>query len=321
MSQISINDFMPAENYIIETFKDCNIIGLGEGGHGLKNSHHFFHTLFDNKTIQEILDVVIIEFANTDYQAILDQYIFGETVDLDDLRKTWRESTQPGRQGEVPIYFELLKKVRSINKKLPQHKKIRVLGGDPSINWKKINDFKDYKKQMGYSRDKFPAELAINFGIKQAKKVLIIYSEVHLTKIPNIILDPNYQSITSIINKKHPAAIKTIGTIYSESLLAEDYFNHCQLYSIINLDKNELGKIPAYKIFSKSLYKSSKEISVFEGQKIEDLFDALLFVGQYNSLKRYPMPKDDFDNVYWNELNRRRKIVGMRIILKPNNLT
>jgi hypothetical protein len=182
MSQITINDFMPAEDYIIETFKDCNIIGLGEGGHGLENSHHFFHTLLHNKTIQEILDVVIVEFANTDYQAILDRYIFGETVDLDDIRKIWRESTQPGQLGEVSIYFNLLTKVRDINKKLPQNKKIRVLGGDPSINWKEINDFEDYKKQIGYRRDKFPAELAINFGIKQTKKVLIIYSEIHLTK-------------------------------------------------------------------------------------------------------------------------------------------
>jgi hypothetical protein len=73
-------------------------------------------------------------------------------------------------------------------------------------------------------------------------------------------------------------------------------------------------------MFSKSLHKEGKEISVFKGQKIEDLFDALLFVGQYNSLKRCPLPEADFDNVYWNELNRRRKIIGMGIIPKPNHL-
>ena len=66
-----------AEDYIIQTFKKCNIIGLGEGDHHLENSHQFFQKMFENKIIQETINIVIIEFANADYQDILDKYIFG----------------------------------------------------------------------------------------------------------------------------------------------------------------------------------------------------------------------------------------------------
>lgn len=57
-----------AEDYIIEMFKNSKIIGLGEGGHHLENAHQFFQKMFENKKIQEIIDIVILEFANASYQ-------------------------------------------------------------------------------------------------------------------------------------------------------------------------------------------------------------------------------------------------------------
>lgn len=305
--------FINAEDYILQIFKNHNIIGLGEGGHHLENAHQFFQNLFDNKKIQEVIDFVIVEFANANYQTILDKYIFGEQIYIEEIKKIWRESTQsPGLFGEAPIYFDLLKKIRNINSTLPNDKKIKVLAGDPSIDWKSIHTLDDYKKQIGYNREVFPAELAIDFGVMQRKKVLVIYSEFHLTKIADNTLAPTRPTITSIVDKKHSGAMKVIGTIYSESFLSEEQFRELPLYSVIELSNNELGNISAHKFFPGSLYKDGKELIAFDGYKIKELFDALLYVGQYASLKRYPMPKPNFDNDYLCELNRRRKIVGMK---------
>lgn len=308
-----------AEDYIIQTFQNYNILGLGEGGHGLENFHDFLRKMFDNQKIQETIEIVIVEFANVDYQDILDKFIFGAEVDMNDLRQSWRQSGQPGRQGELPIYFELLKKIRNINKSLLQNKKIRVLGGDPHIDWKTINTVEHWKEQIGYKRETFPAELAVEFGVNQAKKVLVIYSESHLTKITDNKFDPSYPSITSTVNKISPGAMRTIGTIYSEILLSENHFKQCPLYSVIDLTSDDLGSLPAYKMFSASIYKDGKEFTVFEKYKIKELFDALLYVGPHAILRRCPMPEPNFDNEYWDELNRRRKIVGMQPILKPKS--
>ena len=97
---------------------------------------------------------------------------------MNDLRKAWRESTQSaGLFGEAPVYFNLLKNIREANLTLPNDKKIRVLGGDPPIKWQTINDPEDWMKQIGDSRQMFPADLAIEYGINQEKKVLVIYNE------------------------------------------------------------------------------------------------------------------------------------------------
>ncbi len=313
MTHLTYNDRTNAEEYIIRTFQHCNIIGLGEGGHHLENAHQFFHQLFENKKFQEIVDVVILEFANTDYQNILDEYIYGKEVDVNELQKLWRESTQSATLfGEANIYFELLKKIREINFALPKDKKIRVLGGDPSINWASINNIEDWKNQVGYEREILPATLAKEFGINQKKKVLLIYSEFHLTKIPDKIFDEQMQTITSIINKTLKDSMKVIGISYSESLLSHKQFKDVPLYSAVDLSDNELGNVPASQFFQASVYKDNKEIILFDKYKLKDTFDALIYVGSYSSLKKCLMPQiNQFDKNSLQELNRRRTILGL----------
>ena len=56
MTHLKYND---AIEYIVQTFQDCNIIGLGEGEHHLEDSHKFFQKMLNNKKIQEIIDVLL----------------------------------------------------------------------------------------------------------------------------------------------------------------------------------------------------------------------------------------------------------------------
>ncbi len=310
MTHQTYSDGVNAEEYIIRTFQACNIIGLGEGGHHLEDSHKFFQKMFDNKKIQETIDVVIVEFANVDYQSILDKYIFGEDVSIKELRKIWRESTQCiGRFGEALIYFELLKKIRDVNALLPKNKKIRVLGGDPSIDWQLIKTQEDYFKIIA-NRDTLPAELAIDYGINQSKKVLLIYSEFHFVKINDNRIHPEHQSITTIVNNKHSGAMNVIAVLDPSNFQIEAITKNLPLYSIIDLKTSELGNLPAEKYF-KEIFNDSGEAILFKGYKTKDLFDVFLYIGPSELWKKVDFPKAVFSDDEWNELNRRLKIIGL----------
>lgn len=304
----SINEIINAEDYIIQTFQNCNIIGLGEGGHHLENSHHFFQKMFDNKKIQEIINIVIVEFANTDYQDILDRYILGEEVPINELRKVWRESTQSvGRFGEATIYFELLEKIRTVNLSLSENNKIRVLGGDPPIDWKAVNSLEDYNKSNS-QRDIYPAELAIEYGINRSMKVLVIYAEYHITKIIDKTAS-GHPSITTYVNDRYPGAMKVIAVLDPQEFQLEEQTKNWPLYSIIDLDMGEICNLPAEKYFTQ-LFNKEGRVTLFEGYKIKELFDAFLYVGPSSSWKRVDFPKSVFSDDEWNKLNRRRKILG-----------
>jgi hypothetical protein len=309
MTHLKSNNEKNAIEYIVQAFNNYNIIGLGEGEHHLKDSHIFFHKMLDNKKIQEIIDVIIVEFANVAYQDILDKYIFGEEVDIKELRKIWRESTQSiGRFGEALIYFELLKKIRDVNAALPKNKKIRVVGGDPFIDWQSIKTREDYLKIIA-ARDTLPAELAIDYGIKQSKKVLLIYSEFHFVKINDKRFHSEHHTITTVVNSKYPGAMKVIAIFNPSALHIEALTKNLPLYSIIDLESSEFGNLPAENYFKN--IQSGNEAILFEGYKIKNLFDVFLYIGPSESWKRVDFPKAVFSDNEWSELNRRLKIVGL----------
>src|SRR5262249_52940440 len=98
-----------------------------------------------------------------------------------------------------------------------------------------------------------------------------------------------------------------------ETFQLEEQAKEWPLYSIIDLSKNEIGNLSAAKMFSSISNKKGEKLSLFEGYKTKDLFDAFLFVGLAKSWKIAGIPKDVFyDNEYKDELNRRRQIAGMK---------
>lgn len=299
-----------ALDYIIQNFQDHNIIGLGEGAHGLVNAHMFFQEIFDNKKLQETIDVVIVEFANINYQDILDKFILGEKVDINELRKVWRESTQsPNGFGEAPVYLELLQKIRSVNLTLPEGKKIRVLAGDPPIDWKLINTADEYIRSLALRRA-LPAQLAIEYGINLSQKVLIIYSGFHLTKVNDekIYPNPDHHTITSVVNRQYPNAMKVIEVLNPPSQKLEELTKKLPMNSIIELSLNEIGNFPAKNFFTSVFNKNGERVTLFNKYKIRDLFDAFLYLGPSETWKISKAAF--FETEYMNEINRRRKLIG-----------
>jgi hypothetical protein len=73
---------------------------------------------------------IVVEFANTADQPILDRYISGEDVPPAELRQVWR-NTCCGDTWDSPVYAEFLVAVREMNKGFPPDQRVRVLGGDP----------------------------------------------------------------------------------------------------------------------------------------------------------------------------------------------
>ena len=59
---------------------------------------------------------------------------------------------------DMPIYEELFRTVREVNRSLPAGERLRVLLGDPPIDWTKISSGDEILELM-YERDAFAADL------------------------------------------------------------------------------------------------------------------------------------------------------------------
>src|SRR5439155_30249 len=62
-------------------------------------------------------------------------------------RVVWRNTTQPPC-GVSGFYEQLVPLVRAINRNLPGEKGVRILGGDPPLDWDQIKSAQDMQKAL-----------------------------------------------------------------------------------------------------------------------------------------------------------------------------
>jgi hypothetical protein len=103
---------------IIRLFDTYRIVMLGEI-HGCRQEHDLLRKLVAAPGFAERVNDIVMEFGNARYQAVVDRYIAGENVPLEQVRKAWQDTV--GALGPVsPVYGEFYSAVRSVNQKLPK---------------------------------------------------------------------------------------------------------------------------------------------------------------------------------------------------------
>ncbi len=126
----------PAIDLIVNAFEDYPFVALSEGaGHGQLETRDFFRALIRDSRFSRVVRNIIVEFGNARYQELMDRYVSGAPVARDDLRHVWEDTTQVSGIWLLPMYEQMLAEVRSVNSGLPSERRIRVLLGDPPVNW------------------------------------------------------------------------------------------------------------------------------------------------------------------------------------------
>lgn len=103
----------------------------------------------------------------------------------------WRDTTQsPVGGDDSPVCAQFLGEVRSLNRSLPNARKIRVLAGDPPIDWTKVNTTEEFVPFLS-RRDEFPAALITQEVLRKGQKVLVIYGAGHIWRKNQLVKEPN----------------------------------------------------------------------------------------------------------------------------------
>jgi hypothetical protein len=132
----------PVVDALLATFDQRPVLAFGEH-HGSLDEHRVLRALVCDPRFGDTVDVVVVEFANQRLQGVLDRYMAGDDVSADELASVWRESTQRSGVWESPVYPRFLAAVRAANRGREADKQIRVLAGDPPLDWSTITDTSD----------------------------------------------------------------------------------------------------------------------------------------------------------------------------------
>ena len=194
---------------VLDAFAGHPIVAVGEI-HGSQVEHDFLTALLRDPRTPSVLDDIVVEFGTARYQSVMDRFIAGEHVEEADLRRAWTETTQISGVWSQPMYRRFFETVREVNQGLPASQRLRVLLGDPPIDWTLISaspscdeadpSCPDY---WLFRRDEHFAQVVERESLQRGRRALLIAGVYHLTH-------GGPAGVTSLLDQRHAGATYVI---------------------------------------------------------------------------------------------------------------
>jgi hypothetical protein len=260
---------------IVEAFRSHAVVALGNVEfRGNEQAHAFQVSLIRDPRFAAVADDILVEFGNSRYQDVMDRYIRGEEVPHDSLRRVWQDTTQVEYEWDLPIYEDFFRVVRTVNASDPRTRQLRVLLGDPPIDWEQIHSMRDLQQAMG-DRDGYALTVLQREVLAKGRRALVIYGGQHLLRrntVPNA-ADEWARGIIARMERDHLGSAFTVlpETRRDLSALQSDVASW-KIPSLAMLRGTVLGSA----IWDQAPQRRSV--------RIEDQFDAILYLGAPSSM-------------------------------------
>ena len=189
---------------IIDAFERHPVVALG-APHGNEQAHEFRLSLIRDPRFAETVDDIVLEWGNALYQDVVDRFVDGDDVSAAELRQVWRNTTQPGQGNDRPITEAFFRAVREVNAALPPERRLRVLLGDPPIDWGAVESREDHQKWLQL-RDTYPASLIRREVLDRGRRALVGYGAMHLQRRNlfsnyELVDDPNLHTLVQQLER------------------------------------------------------------------------------------------------------------------------
>jgi hypothetical protein len=304
----------PAVFAVLAAFDKYEVVGMPEA-HGFKDVDDFILSLIRNPAFPKKVNDIVVECGNSLYQPVLDRYIAGEDVPFTEVRKVWRNTTQAmcGTSGFFEQFFPL---VRAINRKLPPAERLRVLAGDPPIDWEQVRSFQDRSKFT--DRDGSIASVMERQVLAKHRKALMLFGTFHL--FHGQADSGMSRNAVSIYEKDYPNVTFVISDLLmfnaDSTAVSGSQFAVWPIPSIARAKGTWLGALDLGH-FSPPLIMIDQDCNIQNGfpkglqKPMAELVDAFLYLGPSDLSLWEKMPADIvLDADYRKELRRREVLSG-----------
>ena len=186
-----------AAQYITAAFDAYPLVAFSEPGHGVAGTKEFLAALIRHPGFAGKVNDIVIECGNARYQGVADRYFAGEDVADRELRPIWENTTVVSGVWHQPMYREILADIRAFNLTLPAGARLRVVLGDPPIDWTAVRGPAD--EDMNDWRDAHFAWVIEQEVMKKGRRALIWVGGAHTAR--KVILP---DSLIHLLDRRFP---------------------------------------------------------------------------------------------------------------------
>jgi hypothetical protein len=287
-SQTPVKNATPLEPVaaVLNAFRTHQLVALDEGDHNNLQGYAFRMALIHYPEFAGLVNDIVVESGNSLYQDVIDKFVAGEDVPYDALRRVWQDTTQPHDIWDKPIYEEFYRAVRALNSGLPKERRLRVLLGDPPVDWAAVHTRSDFPGRP----NSFPTELIRREVLAKGRRALIIYGCMHLQRHDYL---HNYEpsdGIVEVLERDSPGLVFSIWTnTFTDLQTAQPSVSSWPSPSLTILHGTLLGAqdFAVYYPFAINLKdKNGKFVAqkATRPLRMEEQFDAVLYLGPKSSI-------------------------------------
>jgi hypothetical protein len=201
---------------IVEAFRTHSIVAIGNVEfRGNEQCQAFHRALIRDPRIAAVVNDIVVEFGSARYQDVIDRFVRGEDVPPEALRRVWQNTTQVEIEWDLPVYEEFFRTVRTVNASLPRARQLRVILGDPPIDWDKVRTLDDLHKEMG-DRDAHAVEVIRREVLAKNRRALVIYGGQHLLR-KNTVVGAASEWASGIVARLEKDKIASVFTVLPET--------------------------------------------------------------------------------------------------------
>ena len=184
---------MPVEaiTAILEAFKTYSLVAMSDA-HGNEQNHEFRLALIRDPRFANVVNDIVLELGNALYQGVADRYVRGDEVPYTEIRQIWENTVvQTGGNNYLMIEELFASRARGEHGKRPASGRVRILLGDPPIEWTRVRTREDWSKFLEL-RDSYPAALIQLEVIAKQRRALVLYGHLHFQRkniFSNFVMD------------------------------------------------------------------------------------------------------------------------------------
>jgi hypothetical protein len=158
---------------IVKLFGQYRVVMLGEMHESIQE-HALLNRLVAAPGFADQVNDIVVEACNSLYQDTVDRYIAGENVPAERLSASWENVVGVPGGVAVPPYHGLLAAIRAENQKRAKDRRLRVLCGDPPIDWTRVESREDIAPFLGFRDEHYASVVRYEVLAKRRKALLVM---------------------------------------------------------------------------------------------------------------------------------------------------
>jgi hypothetical protein len=274
--------------------------------------HEQLRRIIADSKVASMIDDIVVEFGNPLYQSVIDRYVAGESVPMDSVRLAWRNTSQL-LAWDSPLYQRFYESVRALNAGRTPDRRIRLLAGDPPIDWSRTTRAQDIPRTYGF-RDIETLAIIEREVLAKGRRALVVIGEEHVVRTtdpaPGAPAKPlERQSLGEALHHKHPGTAFLVGTVVGDASRLGRAIRHWPNGSMVQITGTALGLAAASIRERDTTSEGSLTPAAPGAHRLEDLFDAVLYAGPTAQLLGPPGTLYRVEPEYEREIRRRIQIL------------